>query len=430
MIHKEQAVDMIRKTVIVILSVAFYMLLTTASHADDADVLPKGVSKVTLKSQFYFPVDKRFDDDGNTEDVAEDFNADLNSNVFPALAAIEAGFGMPAGSATLGETEVDFEYRFVELDFYYFYGLTKRVTVGIHVPYWWNKTKVKKAELNTTNATVGKTAIGTGVGAPLAPLAGPFPDTVPLTTEDVQDLIGNGLDTNGDGNADIPGLGFDRFETWDDSDFSDIEIGARYQYLKTNDWRLASTGAVRFPTGDTDDPDNLQDFAFGEGVYALLFDLNNDYVGIKNLVLNATFRYELRLPDKKEIRVPENTDQVLIPPENKEQVDRDLGDTIEVETSASYEFLKGSSFLLLYQYGYRFKDDIDGDKGLNYNAAEDETNIEEHIFKAGISYSTIPLYQEKKFPVPLEAFVLYRNRFAGKNALKSQYISFGLSVFF
>jgi len=410
-----------------------FCLALRDSCADDADVLPKGVSKVTMKSQFYFPVEKRYDDDGDTEDVDEDYNANLDSTIFPGLGAIDAAVGIP-GFATLGETEVDFDYRFVELDFYYFYGLTNRVSVGIHVPYWWNKTKVKQAELNTTNATVGKTATGTAVGQPLAPLPGQgiptYPDTVPLTTQDVQDFLGDGLDSDGNGSVDIPGYGYDPVETWDDNGFSDIEIGARYQYLKTSDWRLAFTGAVRFPTGDTDDPDNLLDTPFGEGCYALLFDLNNDYVGIKNLVLDATFRYELKFSDKRKMRVPEYTDQVIIPPENEEQVDIDTGDTYEIEASASYEFLKGSSFLLLYQYGYKFKDDIDGDRDLNYNAAEDETNIEEHIFKTGISFSTIPLYQEKKFPVPLEAFVLYRNRFAGKNANKSQYISVGLSVFF
>jgi hypothetical protein len=403
------------------------------SYADDADVLPKGVSKVSMTSQFYFPIDKRYDDDGHTEDVDDDYNANLNSTVFPGLGAIDAAVGIP-GFSTLGETEVDFDYRYVELDFYYFYGLTNRLSVGIHIPYWWNKTKVKQAQLNTTNATVGKTATGTGVGQPLAPLPGlgipTFPDTVPLTTGDIQDLLGPGLDTDGNGSVDIPGFGYKRFETWDDSGLSDIEIGARYQYLKTDDWRLAFTPGVRFPTGDTEDPDILQDTAFGDGCYALLFALNNDYIGIKNLVLNATFRYELKLPDKRKMRVREDPDQVIIPPENEEQVDIDKGDTYEIEAAASYEFLKGSSFLLLYHYGYTFKDDIDGDKDLDYNAAEDETNIEEHIFKTGISYSTIPLFQEKKFPVPLEAFVLYRYRFAGKNANQSQYISVGLSVFF
>ena len=69
--------------------------------------------------------------------------------------------------------------------------------------------------------------------------------------------------------------------------------------------------------------------------------------------------------------------------------------------------------------------------GFNYKSLEDETDQKEHIIIARLSYSTLPLYLEKKFPVPLDASIFYRDRFAGdNNLLKSQYIGFGLGVYF
>ena len=407
------------------LFICFFVGTGIISHvyADNADVLPKGVFRTNVITNLYSPIKERFNPDGDTEDVATDYNKTMNSNVFPSLSLVENGFGMPPGSASIGDSVVSFKYEFTDLIFNLSYGITDSLTAGIKVPFLWNKTDVKIARLNTTNATVGKNA---GINS-FAPLG--FPGTVPLTTEDVQHLLGKGLDINGDGIIDVPGFGYKRFKTWSDNGISDVEAGFRYQYLKTENWRLAFTGGVRFPTGQVDDPDNLIDVGFGSGAYALLFRLNNDYTGIKNLLLNATFRYDLYLPDRETKRVPYSVNQPITM--NKEKVERNLGDTFELETSGEYEFLKGLNFSLLYRYGLKQKDSISGNQGFAYQSLEDETDWTYHLYVVGLSYSTIPLYIEKKFPVPFEASISYENDFAGSNNyLKQQLISFGLTVFF
>jgi hypothetical protein len=77
------------------------------------------------------------------------------------------------------------------------------------------------------------------------------------------------------------------------------------------------------------------------------------------------------------------------------------------------------------------KDRVSGSMGFNYQSLEEETDWTEHIFFVGLGYSTVPLYREKKFSVPLTASVRYRNRFAGSNnAWKSEYIGINIAVFF
>jgi hypothetical protein len=454
--------------------------MTRLSFADSAEVLPKGIFRVESENNFYIPITQRYDPDGNLEDLAVDLNANLNSSVFPVLGLVEAGFGLPAGSANLGRSVVDFEYNLFDFVFHFQYGLTDRLTLGIEVPYLYNGNTVE-AELNTSNATVGKNAALNTI----APLA--VPGTVPLTTDDVQNLIGDGLDINGDGTVDTPGFGFKRVESRNKSGFSDIEAGFRYQYFKNRDWRLAFTGGVRFPTGEVDDPDDLVDIPFGTGAYAILFRLNQDFVisnlwkknatpvkvasaaldsGSRNtlfqsdvakseqvpgpfsseqvkvakseevpglsplgdLTLNFTFKYDLVLPHHQTKRVTDPNNPVAT---DKERVRINIGDIFEFETSANYTFLKGLSFFGLHRYLFKLKNRVSGDRGFNYDALEKETKLTSHIFKVGLSYTTLPLFLEKKFPVPLVGTILYRNRFAGSNnALKSQYIGLNLSVLF
>ena len=170
------------------------------------------------------------------------------------------------------------------------------------------------------------------------------------------------------------------------------------------------------------------DYPFGTGAWAGLFRVHSDYIGTKNLMLSATLKYDLYLPDHKVMRIPDDVDQPLT--RNKEKVARDIGDFFELEMSGSYEFLKGLSCFLVYKLGYKWRDDISGDMGFAYNVAEAETNAKEHVYIVGLQYSTISSYLAKEFPLPIVGSIGYRNRFAGENVLKSEYIDVGLTVYF
>ena len=412
-----------KQIIVLSLSVFFFSwMLVNVSYADNAEVLPKGIFRAGAIGKFYASIDERYNDKGDEEDVAVDYNGILDASAFPDLALVEAGFGLPTGSANIGRSEVSFEYDATIVELTFQYGITEKLSIGIVAPYMWIEGNVN-ARLNTSAATVAKSAaLNT-----LAPIG--VADTVPLTTQDAQDLIGNGLDINGDGAVDIQGFGFKPLETWSDDGFTDIEAGFRYQYYKNENWRLAFTGGVRFPTGEIDDPDNLVDLAFGSGTWALLFYFHQDYLAINKLVLNTTFRYNLLLPDDEIKRVPEDVNRPLTA--NKEEVERDLGDVIELELSGNYQLSKTLSFSLLYKYGFSVGDDISGNQGFMYQSLEDESDYEEHVGIIGLSYSTVPLFQAKKFPLPLIGSISYRNRFAGSNnTLKSQYLGVDLVVYF
>jgi hypothetical protein len=389
------------------------------SYADSAEVLPKGIFNGDVEYSYYFPIDQKFDQDGNAVDVAIDYNTSMNSKLFPSLKQLEIGFGMPDGSASIGNSVVDFEYNINEVDFKFFYGLTDKLTIGTKIPYLWLKSNVN-AGVNTSNATIGFNPYfgqsGDPFGVPLIPtqLGGVKNDK--LATELVQNTL-------------VHDYGYKRIASWSDNGVGDIEVGGRYQYLQTDNWRLAFTGALRLPSGRVDDPDNLADLAFGTGAWAMLFRSNNDYTGFENIVLNASLEYDLVLPDHQTLRVPNDVNQPIT--NNKEDVSRDLGDISKLKLSGAYSLPKGFGIYLFYAYAFKTKNSVSGDRGFAYESLEDETNWTCQEYKIGLTYSTVPLFQEKNFFLPLVFGVEFEDVFAGNNNfLKQQLLTFSLSAYF
>jgi hypothetical protein len=417
---------------IVLLLSIFFLAAIQECYADSAEVLPQGRSAVFVEGKFYLPVTKQYDEDGNKEKIADEYNTTLNSNVFPALGPLGAAFGLPAGTANLGQTDVSYKYNFTIIEFNYAYGITDRLSIGTKIPYWIVDNKVD-ASLDTTTATIGANPFfglaPPPIGqAPLVPTSNVGGPGIPLTDQDIQNLLGKGLDVNKDGSIDIPGFGYKEVKDWDKQGFSDIEVYLRYQYYKSENFRLSVTPGVRMPTGWTDNPDSLVDYPSGAGAWAGLLRLNQDYIGTKDLFLSATLKYDYYFADRNYERVPDSVDEPLTT--NKERVHRTIGPFFELELNGSYNLWQGLGPFAVYKFGYKWQNDVSGDKGYDYSSLEEETNLKEHVYIIGLQYSTIPMYLKKEFPVPITAFIGYRNRFAGENTLVSEYIDVGLTVYF
>ena len=179
--------------------------------ADDALVLPKGRSTAYLENLFYFPTTQRFNPHGNPESIASGFNGrSLDSTVFPALQPLDPLVG---GRASIGDSNLRFKYEFDILNFGFAYGVTDRLTVGLEIPYYWVHNNVD-ASIDSGPGSSANVGLRTGPGpgpcalaSPVLPLA--CPNTRRFTTEDVQQLLGPGL--NG-----IPGFGFKRIRNFFD----------------------------------------------------------------------------------------------------------------------------------------------------------------------------------------------------------------------
>ena len=410
------------------------------AYGDSAVVLPKGVWRMAVNHQNFFPFDERFDRDGKLEALGTPFSQNLSG----------ALFGIGTATQTIGNSVVSIEREGSITTFQPAYGVTDKFSIGLSIPYFRIRNSVK-ARLDTTNANFGQSAIGATFvfppfcPCPLVPLSDPFGfgDVVPLTTDDVQNLLGDGIDVNGDGTLDVnTNLGFQRVEDWSGEGVGDITLGARYQYYNSEYVRAAFTGGVRVPTGKVDDPDNLIDSAMGDGTTALLFQFQQDFLlqpeGIGkrlgfpspgSLLLNTTFKYDLALPDKEEVRVCDVNFPIC---PNKDTVRRDLGDAITVEFAPSIGILIDGLILQgFYTYIEEFKDHNTGDKDLPYGVLAIDSTSTQHIYIVGLSYTTLPLVVQKRFPIPFAVSISFRDRFAGTNfVVKSQSINFSIETYF
>lgn len=396
------------------LVLALALVMPRAGLADDAAVLPRGVSRFNLDVYHYLPTTHRYNADGDRETLASPFDdAPLDSI---ALSILEPFDALVGGTAKLGDVAVDYEYDIDVLDIGYAYGLTDNFSLGFHVPYYWIKNNVDIA-FDNSGANLG-----------FDPGGGPFPFAsiasggIPLTEDDVQNLVQSEY-------------GFDKVDSWSRDGIGDIELGARYRIHAARDSALAFTGGLRIPTGYEDDADKLDDVAWSYGNYAMLFRLQYDYLlsnrwktvtsdlqgpirAQGDLVLNLTFRYDYMLADKKIMRVGDTPGQTFT--NNRERVDRDLGDIVNLELSTRYWSSDALSFGATYTYGFKSKDSIDGDKGFNYSSLEADTDFEEQIVIVESSYSTLAAYREKQSPAPMEFSIAYRERFAGKGPQSGQ----------
>jgi len=381
---------------------------------EDAVVLPKGLSRLFVDTRFFLPFQNRYDQNGDSVPFGKPLSVPLNNTVFVAL---------PPGT-TLGQSNVSIERHVTEMTIQPAYGLTDRLTIGMNIPYTWYENTVN-ASINTAGANLGCTA-----GGAIAPLG--LPGVAPATVGCINQQLGSQF-------------GVKPIQTYSDSGVGDIEVGGKYQYYRAEDFRAAFTAGVRFPTGKMDDPDNLVDAKLGDGTYALGIRLQQDYMrqaeglgkrlGFPNpgeFFINTTVGYDYNLPDTRTLRVCPSTQIVC---NTKDNVRTKIGDVVQAQISGKFGLpLKGLIFTPLYFYSYKFKDHYSGDKNLDYGALNqqfDRMAQSEQIYILTLTYTTIPLAIEKKFPVPLVFEVSYRDRFAGSGGKgDSQYIGLTVQAFF
>ena len=392
------------------------------SRADNATVLPKGAYQIFSENAFFLPVDKQYDDHGKKQDLATPYNV-------PLAPLVEQIFMTPLPlGVDLGTNNFKIKLERTELKWTPAYGLTDRLSLGAVITYIPQADTKFTGDVNTSTANFGLNPGAVSPGNPLglAPLF--VPGTNPININDI--------------NAVLKANGFKPLKNVSRSGFGDTELGARYQYYRGDNARAAFTGGVRFPTGKKDDPDNLIDQALGNDVYALLFQLQQDWLvsggsglGARlgfpdpgSLYINTTFKYDLNLPDKATLRVC-SRDNPVCP--NKGKINRNLGDVLAAEISPVIGLMKGVIFAPLYKFEYGFKDNYGANgTGLPVSVLEKNSSFQSHEVKVVLSYTTIPWVIEKKFPIPLVVSFTYRNRFAGDNYVNdSQYFGFNVTLY-
>ena len=107
--HEDRSCSTYRYVLTSIIVVLLIFSVSSLCLADDAMVLPKGRWMTTVGLDFYPTWKNQFNNQGETEALAHDYNRELDENVFEDLAMIKAAFGLER--ASFGKSIVTFEKR-------------------------------------------------------------------------------------------------------------------------------------------------------------------------------------------------------------------------------------------------------------------------------------------------------------------------------
>ena len=240
------------------------------------------------------------------------------------------------------------------------------------------------------------------------------------------------------------GLRAQRLATRTRSSIGDIELGAMLQLLNTvkrdslkrfgSGIRAAIGATFRLGTGRADDPDDFVDIPSGDGQHDVELRTQWDLALGSRFALGLGGRYTVQLPDREVVRIA-SPHQPFPAYWRRQEVDRDLGDVVDVQVTP--RFALGSFFSLMAQYRARRKAedrhtgrfDVTNDLGepvtLEASMLDAETEQREDRVSIGLGYSTLTSVARERARIPIEIFLQYGESIRGSGG-KTPKVSVGV----
>ncbi|MBC7711916.1 MAG: hypothetical protein H7177_01155 [Rhizobacter sp.] len=384
----------------------FLLLLTsTLAHAAYYDVLPKGVRNFTYQFTVTGEINGRYTNSGNLQgyNVNANINADtikgVNTAVDTYLNSLSAddyknfSFGTFQGNAS---SKVNVQGLGGG------YGLTDKITFYGFVPFY-----SATVDMNIVRTNKGQNNVGTAIQLENLP---------DVDVRLIQSLFVNYYH-------------YQPLGKWKADDFGDAELGMMYQLKKWhNAGALINVGVVA-PTGRQDNPDIIQDIAFGDGQWDGFFEFGVGYTPPRSdFSFDLWNRLTYQFPYETEIRLP---DSYTFPvTANKGNAKIKYGNKAQSNIQGNYRISDQWGTALTYTAEYKEKDDYTSSSGMADKILEDGTERLSHTGKFSLSYSTLSLFQQKKFFLPVSLSLAVQSIFAGKNTPKYERADFQIRFYF
>lgn len=282
------------------------------------------------------------------------------------------------------------------------YGLTNKITIYGFIPFY-------KAEVDLR---LQRTVKGRDVSGTLIEI-----DNVPdVDTRLIQSLMVNYY-------------GYKPLGRWNSTNFGDAELGILYQLRKWKTAGLLMKLGMVLPTGRVDDPDILQDISFGDGQWDLFGEIGGGKINFsRRFSLDTWTRLTYQLPYKTVIRLPESATFPLTT--RKGLTDIKLGNKAEYNLQVNAHFSDEWTTSLGYIFEYKESDKYKSPYIESNEILKLDTEKNSHTGKVKLNYSTVSLYQNKKFLAPLNLNLSIQTILGGKNVPKYQRADFEIALYF
>lgn len=381
--------------------------VTVTAQAAYYDVLPKGVRNLTYQHTITGDITGRYTNAGNLQgyNVNAKITADtikgINTAVDTYLGTLSAedynnfSFGTFQGGA-ISKVKVHGMGGGV--------GLTDKVTFYGFIPFY-----SAEVDLHIERTEKGRTNVGGAIQLENLP---------DVDVRLIQSLFVNYYQ-------------YKPLGKWQADDFGDAEFGFLYQLRK---WRnagaLINVGAVA-PTGREDNPDILQDIAFGDGQWDAFFEFGVGYTfsGIwSDFSFDHWNRVTYQFPYETQVRLIDSSDFPVS--SNKGMAKIKLGNKLQTNLQGNYRISDEWGAALTYSLEYKESDEYQSSSQKSDLILEQGTERIVQTGRISLSFSTLNLFQKKKFFLPLSFSLAGQTIFDGKNTPKYERADFQVRMFF
>lgn len=371
------------------------------------DVLPKGVRNLTYQYTMTGDITGRYTNAGNLQgyNINANINADtikgINTAVDTYLGTLSAddyksfSFGTFQGNAVSNVKVQGLGGG---------YGVTDKLTFYAFIPFY-----SATVNLNIERTAKGRNNVGTAIQLENLP---------DVDVRLIQSLFVNYYK-------------YRPLGKWQATDFGDMEFGAMYQLRKWgNAGALMSFGAVA-PTGRIDNPDILQDIGFGDGQWDAFFEFGVGYSfrgSLSRLSFDQWNRVTYQFPFDTDVRLPDSSSFPVT--SNKGKAHIKLGNKVQTNFQTNYVLSDDWNTSLTYTLEYKEQDDYRSSSAVADKILEEGTERISHTGRLSLGYTTLNLFKQKKFFLPLSMNLAAQSIFAGKNTPKYERADFQIRFFF
>ena len=383
----------------------FIFLIPTISLASYYQTLPKGVRNFTYRYIQTGEISGSFSSTGNFKgyNVNATINADslkgINGAVDAYLNSLSAddyknlSFGTFEGSAS---SKVSAQVLAGG------YGLTDKLTLYTYIPFY-----NAVVDLRVERTKKGRNTVNSDV----------------ISLENLPDVDVRLLQSLFVNYYNYKPLG-----KWEAGNFGDTEFGFMYQLKKWQRAGLMLTSGVVAPTGRIDDPDIIQDIAFGDGQWDGFLEFGGGYSFNELIGFDNWMRYTYQFPYSTELRLPESKTFPIT--KNKGMTKIKLGNKFSENLQSTLTLTDAWSTSLLYTFESQEASSFDSSSAAANSILASDTQKISHSARLAISFSTLNLYRQKLFKIPVQLTLSAQSYFAGKNIPKYSLADLELRIYF
>ena len=391
----------------------------TPFSLDSAAVMPKGVRSVRLTG-FTTEIGTKYDTYGSMVPLANGFNKKVTwgelidsqpagferGKFVGGLESMGIGMDQEAGDAR-GIVDVRLTTTVPVLA----YGITEKITLGIGLP-------IVYTNLNVSTGWQASPAFE----AQLATLSNNgFHNRVLSYRDQLNNVVATKLSNY---KYELP-------QNESRTEIGDLNVGGKYQIYKDMRWQAALAPKIVVPTGRTANVNKIVDPAPGDGQPDFGLGGVVEYSPHAKVSFYGSTSYTYQVASTKAKRVPISPNETATP-DIDHTIQEKIGDIMTAGLGLRWKAAELVSFGLGGHYLYKPEDQYSGSRYPTHRYAWMSKDTEQKMVAGtlGLTFSTIPLFLAKKFPVPLEASVNLSRVFSGQNVGIANLAAFELAAFF